>query len=440
MRIARSEGAVDTAARYGEVLLGRLGSLDDAIRRQAAVELVANRVARGDDRGARELAERHVGDLGWTDRGVGWLGALGIERPERMWLPSGKPNLTGLGRAVGEGTVEPERLVRILGSRPRRWLAEPQAHLLVYHGFVGKDPARASAYLSRFLRAHGLPGCDLQADGPWPLDGYRLRSTSRVRRGPLVSVLVSAYDAERTVVPAVQSLLQQAYAPFEVLLCDDASRDRTLELSRRWFGDDPRVRLFRSAANQGPYNVRNALLEKARGELVTFHDADDLALPERLGLQVRELARPGAVASIGRLVRVRPDGRVVLFVDQNLVRRSAVTLMASRETFRRAGPFRSARYGADHEMIGELEVRHGSRSLVSTPRPLMLGLWSAGSLTRAAGSEALETGYRSPERRRYAELVFRRRHGIAPVEPDEIDDALRSAGNLLEPRPVTELG
>jgi glycosyltransferase involved in cell wall biosynthesis len=247
-------------------------------------------------------------------------------------------------------------------------------------------------------------------------------------------VVVAAHDAARTVGYAVASLLAQSYENLELLVGDDASSDGTLEVLKARFSNEPRVRLFRSSQNQGAYNLRNALAARARGELLTFHDADDLALPNRIASQVEQLRDARVTACIGNFVRVRPQGSFVFFRDQKASRMCAVSLMLPRQTFAKLGPFRSARFGADHELFETLRARLGEHAIGRVRAPLLLGLAAPGSATRTAGGEALENGYRSPARRAYSELVFAQHQpdGARPTSQD-VDARLRATGNYQTP-------
>ncbi len=98
---------------------------------------------------------------------------------------------------------------------------------------------------------------------------------------PRFSVVVPAFDAARTIVGAVRSAQLQTVDSLEILVVDDGSADETSELVEALEREDDRVRLFRQTRS-GPSSARNHALRHARGELVTFLDADDLLLPEYL--------------------------------------------------------------------------------------------------------------------------------------------------------------
>ncbi len=99
---------------------------------------------------------------------------------------------------------------------------------------------------------------------------------------PLVSVVIPAYNAEKFVLQAVRSVLDQRYEPIEILLVDDGSTDQTAEIVRQ---HAPEVRIIRQE-NAGVAEARNTGLRLARGEMICFLDADDGWLPGKLAAQV----------------------------------------------------------------------------------------------------------------------------------------------------------
>lgn len=99
---------------------------------------------------------------------------------------------------------------------------------------------------------------------------------------PLVSVIIPAYQAERTIGAAISSVLTQTYPHTEIVVCDDGSTDATAAIARA-YGD--RVRLVRQN-NAGASAARNTALAAATGELCALLDADDLWFPKYLAASV----------------------------------------------------------------------------------------------------------------------------------------------------------
>ena len=91
---------------------------------------------------------------------------------------------------------------------------------------------------------------------------------------PKVSVIVPVYKAEKYLRKCVDSILAQTFRDFEVLLVDDGSPDKSGEICEEYAKKDPRVRVFHKE-NGGVSSARNKGIDEARGEWITFVDADD---------------------------------------------------------------------------------------------------------------------------------------------------------------------
>jgi glycosyltransferase involved in cell wall biosynthesis len=99
---------------------------------------------------------------------------------------------------------------------------------------------------------------------------------------PKVSILIPCYNAERWIAQAIQSALDQTYPNKEVIVVDDGSSDRSLEIIKS-FGN--RIR-WETRKNQGGNAARNRLLELSTGEWLQYLDADDYLLPEKISQQI----------------------------------------------------------------------------------------------------------------------------------------------------------
>lgn len=109
---------------------------------------------------------------------------------------------------------------------------------------------------------------------------------------PTISVIVPAYNAEKTIGETIESVLAQTYADFELIIVNDGSQDATLAVVNQF--TDGRIQTF-TYENAGPQQSRNRGIEQARGQYLAFLDADDLWTPDKLKLQLRALeTRPSA--------------------------------------------------------------------------------------------------------------------------------------------------
>ncbi|MGN6725846.1 MAG: glycosyltransferase family 2 protein [Tepidisphaeraceae bacterium] len=112
---------------------------------------------------------------------------------------------------------------------------------------------------------------------------------------PKVSVILPAYNSERYIGAAVQSILDQTFGDFEFIIVNDGSTDGTEAILRKFAGRDSRIKLI-SRPNTGYVRALNEAAEHASGTYVARMDGDDIALPERFARQVAYLdAHPEAV-------------------------------------------------------------------------------------------------------------------------------------------------
>ncbi|XPM55470.2 MAG: glycosyltransferase family 2 protein [Leptolyngbya sp. IPPAS B-1204] len=103
---------------------------------------------------------------------------------------------------------------------------------------------------------------------------------------PIISVVIPAYNAEQTILETLASVQNQTFSDIEIIVINDGSTDRTLELVQSV--NDSRIKIF-SDQNGGLPVARNRGISYAIGELITFIDADDLWTPDKLELQLKVL-------------------------------------------------------------------------------------------------------------------------------------------------------
>ncbi|MBR9823323.1 glycosyltransferase family 2 protein [Salipiger thiooxidans] len=111
---------------------------------------------------------------------------------------------------------------------------------------------------------------------------------------PQVSVILPAYNAEAFLSRAMESVRNQSFPDWELLVVDDGSRDGTAALAEAAAASDPRIRAVISPRNAGAAAARNRGLAEARGRYIAYLDADDEWLPEKLSEQLAHLQATGA--------------------------------------------------------------------------------------------------------------------------------------------------
>ena len=105
----------------------------------------------------------------------------------------------------------------------------------------------------------------------------------------LVSIIIPTYNTEKFIGLTLQSVQNQSYKNWEIILVDDASTDKTVEIINSFAGKDNRIKLFQLAKNSGNGVARNVALEKATGKYIAYLDADDLWFPSKLEKQIQFL-------------------------------------------------------------------------------------------------------------------------------------------------------
>jgi glycosyltransferase involved in cell wall biosynthesis len=129
---------------------------------------------------------------------------------------------------------------------------------------------------------------------------------------PLVSIGVPVYNGERFLRQALDSLVNQTYSDFELIISDNASTDGTPEICKDYAGRDPRIRYIRQPINIGVARNWNALVHEARGVYFKWAPASDYCAPQMLERCIEAMnADPGIVLCYGKTLLVDEDGHPV---------------------------------------------------------------------------------------------------------------------------------
>jgi glycosyltransferase involved in cell wall biosynthesis len=119
---------------------------------------------------------------------------------------------------------------------------------------------------------------------------------------PIISVLMAVYNCEDFVVDAIASLQRQTLSNIEIVVVDDGSTDRTLELLESMAHIDTRIRVLRTAANHGCVSAWNLGLPYCRSPFIAKMDSDDVAVENRLEKQLNYLTANPQIALVGGAV------------------------------------------------------------------------------------------------------------------------------------------
>lgn len=135
---------------------------------------------------------------------------------------------------------------------------------------------------------------------PFNLKKYSPSIVSDVtEQNPSVSVLMTVFNAEKYLAASIKSILAQTYEAWELIIIDDASNDRSLEISKIYAQQDCRIRVIENSINKGQTACLNQGLREAQGLWIARQDADDLSHPKRLEEQWNFIQKNPEVKLIG---------------------------------------------------------------------------------------------------------------------------------------------
>ncbi|AEV88178.1 glycosyl transferase [Actinoplanes sp. SE50] len=213
------------------------------------------------------------------------------------------------------------------------------------------DLAAPSTWLTRFNGLLPAPGIALSEGAGPRFDRIRPGIAPTTAGGTLISTIVTTYRPEPALLVTIRSLIAQSWPDQEILIVDDGSPDTAI--LDRAAALDPRIRVLRMPVNGGTYLARNAALDAAAGEFVTFQDSDDWSHPLRLERQVAPLlADRGLVAVTSAGMRVTGDLVITRPGHPHHRTYNLSSLMIRREpALERLGYLDTVRKGADAEYV-----------------------------------------------------------------------------------------
>ncbi|GMW02511.1 MAG: hypothetical protein AMXMBFR84_36470 [Candidatus Hydrogenedentota bacterium] len=227
---------------------------------------------------------------------------------------------------------------------------------------------------------------------------------------PRISCCMAVYNAERYLLEAVQSILDQSFSDFELVAVNDGSNDASVAILKSLADRDRRIRVI-SHENRGISNVRNELLHEASCELIAWMDSDDVALPERFARQLTYMDdHPECVVLGAKAMLVDPDG-------------DALTELECLES---------------HEEIEAWHLAPNSSAAIVNPSCMLrrsVAIAAGGYRTGFEGSEDYDLFLRMAERGRLAnlpEMLLRYRQHLKSLSHDTYEKQRMAAFRALK--------
>lgn len=178
---------------------------------------------------------------------------------------------------------------------------------------------------------------------------------------PIVSVLMTAYNREKYIAQAIESVLASTLKDFELIIVDDGSKDNTIPISRKYESEDKRVKVFVNEKNLGDYPNRNQAASYAKGKYLKYVDADDCIYPWGLELLVTMMEQfPEAGWGLCSLDQNKEkpypfilspeEAYLYHYKGPGLFHKAPLSSIIKRETFEVIGGFNPIRMAGDFDM------------------------------------------------------------------------------------------
>ena len=130
-------------------------------------------------------------------------------------------------------------------------------------------------------------------------------------RSPLVSVIMPAYNAERFIEEAINSVVNQTVEDWELIVIDDCSNDNTFKLAQELAISDKRIYVLKNDENSGVAKTRNRGIDLAMGDFIAFLDSDDVWYPRKLECQLQKMQEKNSALVYCSYAIIGVDGKKV---------------------------------------------------------------------------------------------------------------------------------
>ncbi|WP_115461224.1 glycosyltransferase family 2 protein [Winogradskyella aurantiaca] len=195
------------------------------------------------------------------------------------------------------------------------------------------------------------------------------------RMFPKVSVLTTVYNREKYLEDCIKSVLNSTYQNWEMIIVDDQSHDRSVEIAQNYAQIDKRIKVFINEVNLGDYPNRNKAASLAKGQYLKYLDADDIIYPNGLEIMVDSMdSFPSAALGISQKVveDVKPypfllspkESYYREFVMRGVMGAPPTNTIIRKDIFEALGGFTGERYVGDTEFWFRIAQQHDILKIV----------------------------------------------------------------------------
>jgi len=184
-----------------------------------------------------------------------------------------------------------------------------------------------------------------------------------IKEEKLVSIIMSAYNSENTIIDSIESLLNQTYKNIEILIVDDCSVDKTYEICEHYEKKNENIILFKNEENIGLTKSLNLLINEANGTYIARQDCDDFSLDSRIEKQLEYIETYKLDACSSRAY-INPTGKLIPNLTYFLPKKFVIrfknpfihgTLLIKKSVLNKIGNYNEKFYFAqDYKLMSEL--------------------------------------------------------------------------------------
>ena len=186
---------------------------------------------------------------------------------------------------------------------------------------------------------------------------------------PLISVLMTSYNREKYIGEAIESVLGSTYKNFELIISDDCSKDKTVEIAHSYAIKDSRVKIHVNEKNLGDYPNRNKAAGYAIGKYIKYVDADDYIYPRGLQILAEMMEQfPEAGWGLCSLIQIKEQPYPIFlpankiyeynYFRSSIFQKAPLSAIIKKSVFEQEGGFAPMKMVGDFEMWNRLALKH----------------------------------------------------------------------------------
>jgi len=173
---------------------------------------------------------------------------------------------------------------------------------------------------------------------------------------PFFSVIIPLYNNEKYIVKAVNSVLNQTFKSFEIIIVDDKSTDMSYNVVKTNFSSHKQIKIFQNKINIGVYKTQNFALNKSEGKYISLLGSDDIFLPTRLEQDYKWLQSSKFV--ISRYKRIAEKSRKII-----KQRFSESMISFDKSVLNELGCWLNCRFSGDLEFLNRIRLIYGKNAI-----------------------------------------------------------------------------